>query len=113
MRRTPCEFLMWNGLPVIRREIAESMINNFGLNQKETAIKLGVTPAAICQYISKKRGKIKIIDEKIINEINNSARIIIDNGSNSLVSETCRICNIMREQGIFSTFQCNICEEID
>lgn len=113
MRRTPCEFMMWNGLPVIRREIAESMIKNHGLNQKETAIKLGVTPAAICQYISKKRGKIKIIDEKIINEINNSARIIINNGVNSVVSETCKICKIMRSQGIFSTFQCNICEELE
>ena len=111
MKQTPCEFMMWNGLPVIRREIAESMINNFGLNQKQTATKLGVTPAAICQYISKKRGKIKIIDEKIINEINNSAKIIIDNGVNSVVSETCRICRIMRSQGIFSTFQCNVCEE--
>ena len=58
MRRTPCEYIMWNGLPVIRKEIAESMINNFGLNQKEAAEKLGVTPAAVCQYISKKRGKI-------------------------------------------------------
>jgi predicted transcriptional regulator len=89
------------------------LINNFGLNQKETAKKLGVTPAAICQYISKKRGKIKIIDEKIINEINDSAKIIINNGVNSVVSETCRICKIMRSQGIFSTFQCNVCEETE
>jgi len=51
--------MKWNGLPVIRREIAESMINKFGLSQKEAALKLGVTPAAVCQYISKKRGKIK------------------------------------------------------
>ena len=59
MQRTYCEYMMWNGLPVIRREIAESMINKYGLNQKEAAKKLGVTPAAVCQYVSKKRGKIK------------------------------------------------------
>ncbi len=109
MRNTPCEFMMWNGLPVIRREIAESMINNFGLNQKETASKLGVTPAAVCQYISKKRGKIKIIDENILNEIKISAEKIIENGGNSVINETCRICKIMRKEGIFS-FTCNACD---
>jgi hypothetical protein len=47
--------MMWYGLPVIRKEIAATMINNFGLNQKETAKKLGITPAAVCQYMSKKK----------------------------------------------------------
>lgn len=109
MKSTPCEFMKWNGLPVIRREIAESMINKFGLTQKETAIKLGLTPAAICQYISKKRGKIKIIDEKILKEIDKSAQIIIQKGSNSTAIETCRICKIMRNEGLFQFF-CDTCE---
>ena len=62
--------MIWNGLPMIRREIAESMINNFGLTQKEAAEKLGVTPAAICQYLSKKRGNtIEISNETIREEI--------------------------------------------
>ena len=78
MKRTPCEYMMWNGLPVIRKEIAESLISDYGLNQKETAQKLGVTPAAVCQYLSKKRGKIKIIDEEILTEINKSAKRIND-----------------------------------
>ena len=109
MRRTPCEYMMWNGIPVIRKEIAESMINNFGLNQKETAKKLGVTPAAICQYMSKKRGKIKIIDVQMLEEINTSAKRIIQNNGASVISETCRICKIMRSSGIFSFF-CNACD---
>ena len=109
MKSTPCEFMKWNGLPVIRREIAESMINKFGLSQKDAALKLGLTPAAVCQYVSKKRGKIKIIDEKILEEIDKSAKIIIKNGSNSTVSETCRICKIMREEGLFQFF-CDSCE---
>ncbi len=109
MKSTPCEYMMWNGLPVIRKEIAESMINKYGLTQKEAALKLGVTPAAVCQYLSKKRGKIKIIDEIILKEIDKSAQIIIDNGSNSTVIETCRICKIMRKEGLFQFF-CNSCE---
>lgn len=109
MRQAPCEYMMWNGLPVIRREIAECITKNFGLNQKETARKLGVTPAAICQYLSKKRGKIKIIDEKILKEISISAKRIIEDDGNSVVTETCRLCKIMRSEGIFSFF-CNACD---
>ena len=49
MKRTTCEYIIWNGLPVIRKEIAVSMINDYGLSQKETAGKLDITPAAVCQ----------------------------------------------------------------
>ena len=108
MRRTPCEYMMWNGLPVIRKEIAESMINNFGLSQKEAAKKLGVTPAAVCQYVSKKRGKIKIVDENIIKEINISAERIIQNEGTSVTLETCRICRILISKDIFPFF-CSSC----
>ena len=77
MKRTTCEYMMWNGLPVIRKEIAESMINDFGLSQKDTAEKLGITPAAVCQYVSRKRGRINIVDNLILQEIK-SSRIVVD-----------------------------------
>lgn len=108
MKQTPCEFMMWNGLPVIRREIATSLINEYNLNQKQTAEKLGVTPAAVSQYVSGKRGKVKIIDEKILKEINISAKRIIEKGETAVVGETCRICKIMRKGGLFS-FYCDVC----
>ena len=109
MKQTICEFMMWNGLPVIRREIAMSMINDYGLSQKETAEKLGVTPAAVCQYVSKKRGRLDITDENILFEINKSAQTIIINGNNDMTSETCRICKMLRQTNAFiQTFQsCN------
>jgi hypothetical protein len=100
--------MMWNGLPVIRKEIAESMINNFGLNQKETAKKLGVTPAAVCQYLSNKRGKIKIVDVDILNEIKHSAETIIEHEEKAVVSETCRICKILISKGVFP-YTCDAC----
>jgi len=108
MKPTPCEYMMWNGLPVIRKEIAESMINNFGLNQKEAAKKLGVTPAAVCQYVSKKRGKIKIVDKSILIEINKSAERIIQSEVVIVVSETCRICKILISKGVFPLI-CDSC----
>ena len=87
---------MWNGLPVIRKEIAVSMISDYGLNQKETAEKLGITPAAVCQYLKKKRGRPHIFNEIILSEIKLSAKNIIDNGNGSIIPETCRICKLIR-----------------
>ena len=109
MRRTPCEYMMWNGLPVIRREIAQSMIENFGLNQKETAEKLGVTPAAVCQYISKKRGRTEINDNGVCEEIRISAERIIQDGHDSVIPETCRICKLIRSS--FLPFDCPSCDD--
>ena len=86
MSHLPCENIIWYGIPVIRRELAFCLINQFGLSQKEAADKLGITPSAVSQYISKKRGKITILDEKIIEEINLSAKKINNQGESILNS---------------------------
>ena len=109
MRRTTCEYMMWNGLPAIRKKIACSMINDYGLSQKETAEKLGMTPAAVCQYVSKKRGKTEINDEEIMYEIKISAKKIINNGNGTLIPETCRICKLLRQSSDFPLI-CKLCD---
>ena len=101
MKRTPCEYLLWNLLPAVRNEIARSMVNDFGLNQKETAAKLGITPAAVCMYLSNKRGNLKIRDKKIINEIHVSTENIIKDENVDLIKETCRLCKIIKSSGLF------------
>jgi len=110
MKRTSCEYMMWNGLPVIRKEIAESMINDYGLTQKEAAEKLGITPAAVCQYLSRKRGKIEISDKLVLKEIKVSANTIINNGGDQVLPETCRICKLLRSRPGFDLF-CAACDE--
>jgi hypothetical protein len=106
MKRTPCEHILWNGLPVIRKEMAESMISDYGLNQKEAAEKLGMTPAAICQYLSKKRGNTTIDNEDLLKEIKCSAERIIQDKETDVIEETCRICKLFMEKGVFP----NACE---
>ncbi len=98
----PCEYIVWNGLPIIRKKIAESMINVYGLNQRETAKKLCLTPAAVSQYLSRKRGKMNIPDKEIRKEINRSAERIIQLGCKVIVSETCRLCKIFKSKNFFS-----------
>jgi len=108
MKRTPCEYILWNGLPVIRKEIAESMMSDFGLNQKEAAEKLGMTPAAVCQYLSKKRGNTAIDNEELLKEISLSAERIIRDKEADVVEETCRICRLFMEKGVFPS-ACTAC----
>jgi len=102
MLTTPCEYMRWQGLPIIRKELVKSMIRIYGLNQKEAANIMGLTPAAISQYLSKKRGRISIVNEDIISEINISAEKIIRHGSTIVTNEICRICSILRKNGMLS-----------
>jgi predicted transcriptional regulator len=101
MKYTPCEYLVWHGLPVIRRAIAECMINDHGLSQRKTAKKLGVSAPAVSQYLSGRRGNMDISDKEIRKEINKSAERIILQGDEVLVSETCRLCKIFLSKKIF------------
>ena len=110
MKQTPCEFLMWNVLPVIRREFARNLIDVFNLSQKEAAEKLGATPAAVSQYLSGKRGKMEIKDDFVLQEIKKSSERIFKYGDKVVVPETCRICKLMRDRGLFSSI-CEVCEE--
>ena len=90
--------MLWNGIPTIRKELAETLIKQFGLSQRQAAEKLGITPSAVCQYLSKKRGKTDIFDETIIQEITISAERIMKNDGTDVVIETCRICRLVQKK---------------
>lgn len=96
--KTPCELIVWNIVPVIKRELATMLVNEFHLNQKQTAVKLQTTEAAISRYLSGKRGVLAIVDEDIIKEIRKSAETITKNDKANLVTEICRICKIFRSK---------------
>ena len=51
-----CDTMVRNLLPPMRAEMVFRLVNKEGLTQSDTAKKLGVTRAAVSQYMSKKRG---------------------------------------------------------
>jgi hypothetical protein len=53
--KSPCEQIVWDILPSIRAAIAEELVKR-GISQKEVSKMLGITPPAVSQYVSKKRG---------------------------------------------------------
>jgi uncharacterized protein len=98
--KVPCEIILWHILPAIRKEFARGLMKNYGLNQEQVAELLGITPAAVCQYLSNKRGYYKLTDDDILYEIEKSTSILFHNGSESIVTETCRVCTIIKSKGI-------------
>jgi predicted transcriptional regulator len=101
MKRTPCEYLLWNLLPAIRSEIARCMVNDFGLSQKEAAEELEIQPAAVCMYLSDKRGKSNFKNKIFLDEIKISANNIIEDKNKDIVTETCRLCKFIKTKGLF------------
>lgn len=100
-----CEKVVRYVLPGIRCEIARSMIMDHGFTQVKVANKLGLTEAAISQYISEKRGCIEISDEDIKEEIKRSAKRIIDGGGSTVLVEVCIICKLFRAKDLVPEVQ--------
>jgi len=101
MNKLPCEDALWEIVPVIRKAIACCMVQDFGLNQKEAAIKLDITPSAVSQYRCNKRADKEIKDQKILDEIKISADRIINSGYNVLNTEICRLCKLIKKNNSF------------
>ena len=93
-----CEEIVWYLLPLIRKEFAKSLIKDHGLTQRKAAEKLGITESAVSQYVSKKRGDLKVSDVGIRREIKASAKRIMKGDIQVMKIETCRICHLLRTE---------------
>ena len=100
MGKSPCEHMMWNVIPVIRKELVCCIVHKFVLSQKEAAEKMGLSPATISHYKCHKRGIFTINDETIMKEINFSAALIVQKGEKVVSSEICRICKLIQSKGL-------------
>lgn len=90
--KLPCERAIWYVLPRIRADIAKELVRG-GMSQREAAEKLGVTAAAVSQYLNKKRGSVRESPRVYRRMITESARRIKDQGDEEAVSRIlCRCC---------------------
>jgi predicted transcriptional regulator len=94
--KTPCEIIVWQVLPAIRKEIAIKLVNEHSFSQRKAAEKLGITESSVSRYISGKRGASEILNEDIHKEIKKSTSRIIEGNSKTVIIETCRICNLLK-----------------
>ncbi|HUI40293.1 MAG TPA: helix-turn-helix domain-containing protein [Methanothrix sp.] len=94
--KSPCEEIVWDVLPSIRAAIAEELIKR-GISQKEVSQMLGITPPAVSQYISKKRGYNITFREDIRAAIEKLADDLIHKRVNDLVKRICEVCRMLQE----------------
>ena len=118
--KLPCELVVWYVLPSIRSELTKELVK-LGLSQKEVSERLGITQAAISQYVKEKRGKtmkFKVDVKEAIREL--AKDMVRDSAFSNLTLRTCEVCRkvktdktlceLHKEQDIVPE-GCNVCLE--
>jgi hypothetical protein len=103
--RTPCEIITWELLPVIRRELAKTLIKDHGLTQRKAAEHLGLTEATVSRYISGKRAHENSLNKHLLKEIKVSATRIMEGDTDTVINETCRLCHLAQDAGALKHFK--------
>ena len=83
-------------LPQIRAEVVSRMVIQKGLSQKKVALYMGLTPAAVCQYVSRKRGCKCLEISEDLNEVIERWTGSLINGDNSVT--ICDICQCVKKE---------------
>lgn len=112
----PQELEVWFLLPAIRREMSNSL-KKLGFKQKDIATKIGVTGAAVSQYLSDKRANHIDLSNNVKKGIDISA-IKIANNEGNIIEEIQKACNIAKKEKVlceihakegFNIKNCEIC----
>ncbi|MEW6328732.1 MAG: transcriptional regulator [Candidatus Micrarchaeota archaeon] len=95
--KAPCQVVYWYLLPAMSSALSRELVK-LGMPQKKIALALGLTPAAVSQYLSRKRGKGIKLDKKTRAEITKLAKKIARKKMDEcdVMYEVCGICAIAR-----------------
>ncbi|MDH7592783.1 MAG: transcriptional regulator [Methanomicrobiales archaeon] len=92
--KMPCEYGVWYILPCIRACLVQEMLQ-LGIPQSRVAEMLGITPASVCQYASKKRGHKIELGNDIRSAIQNLAMEISQGEGIDVIPRICNICALV------------------
>lgn len=103
--KPPCMIVVKDILPSIRVLIAKELVNIHGMKNSQVAKLMGLTPAAITQYLNTSRGdNTKVIEGsyKIRELISDIAQDMIHGESppDMLLLKMCMICQLVRSEGL-------------
>jgi len=119
MKLMPQEIEVWYILPAIRKEIAIEM-KKLGLKQNEIAQKLGLTEAAVSQYLKGKRGNDVDLDKEIKTRIKEITKKLIKDQTCLIkeINELCKrakkcllLCKVHRKHDHGLSKDCSACLE--
>ena len=98
--RPPCEIMVQKVLPAIRVEISRLLMQEHGLQQQDIAKRLGVSKAAVSQYVSSKRGADTDFFDNAKEEIKEFAEsVALNEDTSNLTADFCNICKILQTEG--------------
>lgn len=96
--KTRCESVGRFFIPTFRLLVAKRLIKDYSFTQIDVSKKLGVTQAAISQYLYSKRGIKKLNQLERISEVNKTVNSLAkriaedDISEETVISELCRLC---------------------
>jgi len=99
MYHLPQEIEVWYIIPAIRRELSKELVKTHGMTLEMAGGLIGVSKAAVSQYISKKRGKSIKLTKKLLDEVKISANNINEKKSTAF-HEIMRLLKLCKSEGI-------------
>ncbi len=115
MKRPPCEVIVKELMPLLRACLARILINDYGYSIYQASKLLQVTPAAISNYLTAKRGDERLVkavleDEKFSKLVKEYAESLI-NGEMEAGDVLCVLCRKItrdrrEELGLKNLFEC-------
>lgn len=102
----PQEVEVWYIIPKLRKEFATLFVNKHGLSYEAAGDILGISKAAVCQYLANKRANKINLSKEIKNEVAKSAKLIVEKRSNAVI-EINKILELMKN----TKASCSVCKK--
>lgn len=102
----PQEVEVWYIIPAVRKELAKELTGKYEFSFEKAGRALGISKAAVSQYLSNKRANKIKLNKETIKEISKSAKIISKN-TKAALGEMQRILNYMKE----NRCSCDVCKQ--
>ncbi len=104
--KPPCMVVVKHILPALRLEITKELVEKYGMKRSDAAAKMGVTPAAVTQYLNRARGGSATTllegSGKVMEIVYELSRDIAAGESplDVLLLKLCRACAAARSEGL-------------
>ena len=102
----PQEIEVWYIIPSVRKELAKQLTSKYEFSYEKAGKALGISKAAISQYLSDKRANKIKLNTETKKEIEKSAKIISKNTKDAL-QEMQRILKFMKS----NKCSCDVCKK--
>ncbi len=104
--KPPCMIIASTVLPAVRVSIARRLVKERGVRPAEVASRMGLTPAAITQYLAGVRGNqwvkrlesVGVVSQELDGLVDALSRETVD--QTDVIGRLCNICRIVRSQGL-------------